>query len=284
MATPTLVELAEAGAHYGHHRSMVYPKAKSSVFMIKNNVALIDLEQTQAKIEEAAKAFAQAKAAGGTILLVGTRRLVRDVVKELGQEFDLPYLNERWYGGFLTNFESFQNQIKVMNELAEFLNGDEAKKLDKKDRLLKERHLTRLNRFLGGVKKLTQLPDLIVLASAGEDKVAISEANRVGVPTIAIADTDINPELVTVAVPANDDAPKAVNLILRSIFADKPTVKDSTKAAEKTKTDDKLAKKTPKAKIKTVKTREKKAAPKKTVAKKTTTALKPKAKVAAKKA
>jgi small subunit ribosomal protein S2 len=226
MAMPTLMELAEAGAHYGHHRSLTFPKARGFIFTVKNNIALINLEKTQECLATAQNVMNQYRADGKTILFVGTKRSIRNSVQEVAESIGAAYITDRWYGGFLTNFPNFLQQIKKMNELEEYLKGDEAAKLEKKERLVKERKLAHYQRFLGGVAKLTAMPDLLVLASSSEDKVAILEANRMNVSIIALTDTDLNPDLITYPIPANDDAPKAVDLILKALIsASAPTVK-----------------------------------------------------------
>ncbi len=217
MALPTLIELAESGAHFGHHRSLTYPKAKGFVFMVKSNVALIDLEQTQNAIENAQKIIDAHRKSGKSILFVGTKRSIRGVVREVAESIGASFINERWFGGTLTNFATIEESIKRMTDIEEFLAGPKAAKLTKKDRLMTERKLARYHRFLQGLAGLKAMPDLIILASASEDGIAIAEANQLDIPVMAITDTDMNPDKVTYPIPANDDAPKAVELILRAM-------------------------------------------------------------------
>lgn len=259
MAVPTLIELAEAGAHFGHHRSLTFPKAKDFVYMIKSNVALINLEQTQEAIIAAQSMLAEYRAANKSILFVGTKRSVRNSLKEVAEAIDASYITERWFGGTLTNFETILANIKKMNELEEFLAADKSSKLTKKERLRHQNQLNRYHRFLGGLKNLKRMPDLIVLASATEDKIAIEEATQLHIPIIAITDTDMNPERITCPIPANDDAPKAVDLILRSII-DAPSKKTTTKPEEVAESVEEKPKKTAK---KTEKTTAKKVTAKK---------------------
>lgn len=231
MAAPTLIELAESGAHFGHHRSLTFPKAKSFVFMIKSNVALINLEKTQAAIETAQKVINDYRTEGKSILMVGTKRSVRNVLKEVAESIGASYITERWFGGMLTNFDTMRDSIKRMNELDEFLASDKAARLSKKDRLNRERRLLRSKRFLEGVANLKAMPELIILASASDDAIAIEEANQLDIPVMAITDTDMNPDRIAYPIPANDDAPKAVELILRSITAS-PAAKKVVKIDE----------------------------------------------------
>ena len=219
MALPTLIELANCGAHYGHHPSFVYPKAKRFVYGIRQNVALIDLEKTLERLTEAQKVIAANRAEGKTVLFVGTRRGVKEIVKKVAETFGEPYVTERWLGGFLTNFESIHENIKKMNELDEYLAGDQSKGLSKIDRLRATNKLARYHRFLAGVTNLSAKPGLMVMASASEDKIALLEANMEGIPVIAICDTDTNPDKITYPIPANDDAAKAVELILQALVS-----------------------------------------------------------------
>lgn len=231
MAVPSLVELAEAGAHFGHHRSLTFPKAKDFVYMVKSNVALIDLEQTQAAIEQAQKVINEHRVAGKGILIVGTKRSIRNLVAEVAEAIGASYINERWFGGTLTNFATMHENIKRMNDLEEFLGSDKAAKLSKKDRLKNTNRLERYHRFLKGLGNMNKLPELIVLASASQDAIAIEEANQLEIPVLAITDTDMNPVRITYPIPANDDAPRAIELILRAIV-NSPAPKTAAKVAE----------------------------------------------------
>lgn len=249
MAIPTLLELAEAGAHFGHHRSLTFPKAKEFVYMIKSNVALINLEQTQEAISTAQQMLSDYRAANKSILFVGTKRSVRNSLKEVAESIEASYITERWFGGTLTNFETILANIKKMNELEEFLGNEKGQKLTKKERLRNQNQLNRYHRFLGGLKNLKRMPDLIVLASATEDKIAIDEATQLHIPIIAITDTDMNPDRINCPIPANDDAPKAVDLILRAIV-EAPSKKSAAKAEATEEKAEKPAKKTVKKETK----------------------------------
>jgi small subunit ribosomal protein S2 len=255
---PSLVELAEAGAHFGHHRSLTFPRSRNFVYTVKNSVAIINLEETQRSLSEAQKMFSQFREAGKPVLFVGTRRAVRGFTKEVAESVNCPFITERWFGGMLTNFSTMRDNIKRMNEEIEYLASDKSKRLSKKERLMHENKLERSRRFLGGVSTLTEMPALIVLASASEDKIAIEEANQVGIPVISITDTDMNPELITLPIPANDDSPRAVELILRTIVAE-PSKLEPAKTVAKEVKSEKVAKKTT-----AKKTAAKKPTPKKT--------------------
>ena len=249
MAMPTLIELAEAGAHYGHHRSLTFPKAKNFIYMTKNNVSLINLEETLRCLEEAQRVISEYRASNRPVLFVGTKRSIRQIVKEVAESIQAPYMIERWYGGFLTNFPNFANQLKKMKELEEFVAGEKYARLDKKQRARHQARLDHYHRFLGGVAALPGMPKLLVVGSATEDQIAIAEARKLDIPVIAIVDTDINPSEIEYPIPANDDAPKAVEVILRALVEEpaKKAVKKAVAAVEAPENDEKPKKTVKKA-------------------------------------
>ncbi|HUD20999.1 MAG TPA: 30S ribosomal protein S2 [Candidatus Saccharimonadales bacterium] len=228
MAMPTLLELADSGAHFGHHRSLIYPKARKFIYTVQQNVAIINLEETQKSLEQAQNVLHKYLNENKVVLFVGTKRAVRETIKEVAESVNSPYIVERWFGGTLTNFQTIISSIKRMKDLEDYLNSDKAAKLSKKDRLKNQAKLDHYHRFLGGLINLKQMPDLIVLASASDDKIAIAEANQLNIPIIAITDTDMNPDKIAYPIPANDDAAKAMNLILRALV-EKPADKEKTK-------------------------------------------------------
>ncbi len=231
MAMPSLIELAEAGAHYGHHRSLTYPKAKNFIYMVKNNVSLINLEETLNCLEEAQVVLHENISANRPVLFVGTKRSIRHIVKEAAESINAPYIVERWYGGFLTNFQNFATQLKRMDELTKHTETEKFAKLEKKERARIQNRLDHYNRFLGGAVGLHKLPELLVVGSATEDKIAIGEARKLGIPVIAIIDTDINPDQIDYPIPANDDAPRAIELIMKALV-EQPTKKSPKVAKE----------------------------------------------------
>lgn len=257
MPMPTILELAQAGAHYGHHRSLTFPKAKNFIYMTKNNVSLINLEETLRCIETAQKVLNEYRSANRPILFVGTKRSIRPIVKEVAESIDAPYMVERWYGGFLTNFANFASQFKKMKELEEFIGSEKGQKLDKKARARYQAKLDHSMRFLGGAASLKSMPELLIIGSATEDRIALGEARKLGIPVIAVADTDINPDSVDFPIPANDDAPKAIEMVLKALVEVPVKKATSVKAevlpAEKPKSaPKKVAKTEKKAKSKTV--------------------------------
>ena len=233
METPSLIELAKAGVHFGHHRSITYPKAKRFVFEVRKGIALINLEETVNQMILANKVLEEYLENGKTVLFVGTRRSVRHIIQEAAEKIGASFITERWFGGFLTNFATFQADIKKMNELESFLETG-ADKYSKKERLIFARKLTRFKRFLSGVTNLKALPDLIVVASINQDKIAVEECRKIGIPVIGLTDTDTNPENVDYAIPANDDSPASVKLIFDflSDIKVKPAVVETAKKVE----------------------------------------------------
>ncbi|QQG49921.1 MAG: 30S ribosomal protein S2 [Candidatus Berkelbacteria bacterium] len=217
MAMPTILELAQAGAHYGHHRSLTFPKAKNFIYMTKNNVSLINLEETLNRLEIAQKLLTEYRAEDRPILFVGTKRSIRSIVKEAAESIQAPYMVERWYGGFLTNFGNFSAQFKKMRELEEFIASEKGQKLDKKQRAKHQAKLDHYQRFLGGAASLKAMPELLIIGSATEDRIALGEARRLNIPVIAITDTDVNPDSVDYPIPANDDAPRAIEMVLKAL-------------------------------------------------------------------
>ena len=234
MAIPTLLELAQAGAHFGHHRSSISPKAKRFIYTIKRAVALIDLEETQKRLLEAQKVLNDYLREGKTVLFVGTKRSLRGIIRTIAESVDAPYVNDRWLGGFLTNFSSFRQNLERVSALEEQLSSGSAKVMSKSEKLRISAKLQRAQRFLEGVRQLKERPDLLVLASASQDKIALSEARQIGIPVIAIADTDVNPELITYPIPANDDAPKAIELILNCLISPALSPSKTKEGAKKT--------------------------------------------------
>lgn len=245
MATmPTLLDLAEAGAHYGHHRSLTFPKAKNFVYMTKNNVSLINLEETLKGLEAAHALLSEYRAKNKPILFVGSKRSIREIVKQAAEAIDAHYVVERWYGGFLTNFANFAAQIKKIGEMEAFLQSEKAARLDKKERARHQSRYDHAMRFLGGVAKLKSMPELVVIGSATEDKIAISEARRMNIPIIAITDTDVNPADIDYPIPANDDAPRAVEMILQALVGASLKAGPKAEATEEANSEEAAPKKT----------------------------------------
>lgn len=208
-----LKQLLEAGAHFGHHTSYWNPKAKKYIFTQRNSIHIIDLEQTVTMLEKAC-AFAQDLAARGqSILLVGTKKQAQQTIEEEAARCGMSYVNQRWLGGMLTNFGVIQARLNHLATLENQRDKGELDGLPKKERVKIEKELFHLNTQMGGFKEMTALPGALFVADPIKDKIALTEARRLGVPVIAIVDTNCNPDGIDYPIPANDDAVKAIRLI-----------------------------------------------------------------------
>lgn len=217
MENPSVKELLEAGAHFGHHTSYWHPKMKKYIFTQRNGIHIIDLEQTVALLDIAC-AFARDLAAGGqTILLVGTKKQAQQVIEEEAKRCDMYYVNQRWLGGMLTNFATIQARIDYLVRLENRKEKGELEVLSKKERSRLEKKIQRLNEQMGGFKEMTAFPGALFIADPIKDKIAFAEAKRMDIPVIAIVDSNCSPDNIDYPIPANDDAIKAVRLICAKI-------------------------------------------------------------------
>lgn len=213
----TLKELLEAGCHFGHQSQRWNPKMKPYIFATKDKVHIFDLVKTKEGLGEAA-AFAKATAAeGGKILFVGTKRQAKEIVKETAQKAGMPYVSERWLGGTITNWEQIKKSIDKLEEMKEKKEKGEYKDYTKKEQLLIDREIGRLERFFGGLVGLEGLPEAIFVVDIKKEEAAVLEANKKGVKVVAIVDTNSNPDLVDYVIPANDDAVGSIELIVGTI-------------------------------------------------------------------
>jgi small subunit ribosomal protein S2 len=213
---PKLIEFLKAGAHFGHKKSAWVPKMEKYIYEKRNGVHIIDLVKSRALLERALKAIEKASNKG-YVLFVGTKGQAATIVQKRAEEVGAFYVNQRWPGGLFTNFDilkkSVNNLIKMEEKLA---TGDE--KLVKKEMLMLERDVNRLNRMYEGIKFMDKLPELIIVIDSKVEDIAIREANQVGVPIVALVDTNCNPELVDYPIPANDDSIKSISLYM-DLFA-----------------------------------------------------------------
>jgi small subunit ribosomal protein S2 len=210
----SLEKLIEAGAHFGHQVKRWNPRMKPYLYGVQGNVHLFDLIKTKECLEEALKVIKEAAKAGKTILIVGTKKQVKDKVSQVASEAGVFYVNERWLGGTLTNFEQIKVSIQKLIDMKDKLDAGEYNKYTKKERLLMEREIARLERFFGGVKNLNSIPELLIIIDTKKEKGAVKEANFRGVETIGIVDSNSDPDLVDWPIPMNDDAIKALEYVL----------------------------------------------------------------------
>ncbi len=215
--TATIKQLLEAGAHFGHQTSRWHPRMKSYIFTKRNGIHIIDLEQTASKLDEACEFIQQVVAEGGNILFVGTKKQAQESIKEEAERCNMYYANQRWIGGTLTNFATIQARIDYLVRLEDQQNRGEFNRLPKKEALKLGEKIQRLNQQMGGFKEMTSLPAALFIVDPTKERIALAEAKRVGIPIVAIADTNCNPDDIDYPVPANDDAIKAIKLICHRI-------------------------------------------------------------------
>lgn len=223
-------ELLEKGAHFGHQARRWNPKMKPFLYEVQNGVHIFDLIKTKEKLEEALEVIERASKKGEKILLLGTKKQVKDKVKEVAENTGCYYVNERWLGGTFTNFDQIKKSTLKLKELKENLEKGEYKERTKKERLLIKREIDRLDRFFGGVAQMQEIPEVIFVIDTKREAGAIIEASKKGVTTIAIVDSNCDPTVVDYPIPMNDDATKAVDYVLTLI---QDTIIDSKKSSSK---------------------------------------------------
>jgi small subunit ribosomal protein S2 len=215
--TATIKELLEAGAHFGHQTSRWHPAMKKYIFTKRNGIHIIDLEQTAAMLDKACDFVRQVAAEGGNILFVGTKKQAQEAIEQEAQRCGMFYVNQRWLGGVLTNFATIQARIDYLVRLEDQKERGDFERLPKKEALKVEEEILRLNRQMGGFKELTNLPDALFIVDPTKERIAIAEARRVGIPVVAIVDTNCNPDDIDYPIPANDDAIRTIKLICTKI-------------------------------------------------------------------
>ena len=213
MAMPdyTLRQLLEAGVHFGHHTRRWNPRMGPYIFGIRNQVHILDLQQTVPMLDRALRATRDVTAAGGRVLFVGTKRAAAEHVAEAARRCGQYYVNHRWLGGMLTNWKTITGSIKRLRQIEEMLAGD-VTGLTKKEVLEITRDREKLERSLGGIKEMGGLPDILFIIDTNKEKLAVEEANKLGIPVIAILDSNSDPVGVTYPIPGNDDAIRAITL------------------------------------------------------------------------
>ncbi len=210
---PTLLEMLKAGVHFGHQKSRWHPKMEKYIFGVRNGVHIIDLEKTQEQLEKSLNYVKNLAAKGQIILFVGTKRQAREVVKQAAINCEMPYLVERWIGGLLTNFEEVKRRLKKYHTLQDQFATGEIEKYTKKEQVTMKKQLEKMDKYLMGLTKLEKMPDAVYIADMRTEKTALAETQRTEVPTVAVCDTNVNPEQVNYAIPANDDAVNSIKMI-----------------------------------------------------------------------
>ncbi len=215
MATElSLDKLLEVGAHFGHQYKRWNPKMKPFMYTVKDGVYVFDLVKTHELLKEALEAIKDFSSRGKTILFIGTKKQAKDKIKEIAEKTSCPYINERWLGGTLTNFDQIGKSIKNLNELKEKVKVAKKEGYTKKERLLMARQIEKLKKNFGGIIGLEALPDLMVIFDTHKEAMAVKEANKLGIPIVGVVDSNADPEGVNWPVPMNDDATKAVEYVL----------------------------------------------------------------------
>ncbi len=217
MPRVSIEELLRSGAHFGHLTSRWNPKMSSYIFMQRNGIHILDLKQTQALLDQAADAAARFASRGKKILFVGTKKQAQSVIATEAARAGMPYVSDRWLGGMLTNFQTIRGSLRRMETLRrEDADGTTAQ-LKKKERLMRTREFEKLDRVLGGISDMGRLPGALFIVDVKREHIAVDEARKLGIPVIALVDTNVDPDLVDFPIPANDDAMKSVALFTRVI-------------------------------------------------------------------
>lgn len=216
---PNLVDMLEAGVHFGHKKERSHPKAKEFIFMLRDGVYVIDLDKTVSCLSDAIAYLKKQLDAGKTILFVGTKRQAKEYTKALADDLGMPYIIHRWLGGTMTNFETIKKNLKELDRLESQVKSEEFKEHTKKEQKVIKEKMDKLLLTFGGVRKMNTLPDvLFVVDSAGED-LAVTEANKMEIPIVGTCDTDADPSKLTYAIPANDEAIKSLEMIFGELRA-----------------------------------------------------------------
>ncbi len=213
----TMKELLEAGVHFGHQVRRWNPKMKEYIFGERNGIYIIDLQKTQRLLREAMRFVSQSASEGKTFLFVGTKRQAQDAIAEESVRCNMHFINQRWLGGLLTNFQTIQKSMRRMKDLEAMKVDGRYQALTKKEILQREKEYSVLERNLSGIRNMNRLPDVIFIIDTKKEEIAIAEANRLGIPVVAVVDTNCNPEGVDYVIPGNDDALRSVRLISAKI-------------------------------------------------------------------
>jgi small subunit ribosomal protein S2 len=224
--TVSMKEMLEAGVHFGHQKSRWNPKMASFIFTERGGVHIFDLAKTEEGLEEALKFVRNISANGGQVLFIGTKKQAQTIVSEAAISAGMPFVTERWMGGMLTNFPTFQSQIRNLKKINERIDSNDF--ATKKQLVVARKQAEKMEANLGGIKEMKKLPDALFIVDIVREDIAIKEAKTIGIPVVAIVDTNANPDLVNYVIPGNDDAVKSIKIITdeiaRVITENKPTL------------------------------------------------------------
>ncbi|MEO0895030.1 MAG: 30S ribosomal protein S2 [Bacteroidota bacterium] len=217
MDQPTYQSLLEAGVHFGHLKKKWNPKMSPYIFMERNGIHILDLNKTLRMLDEASRVAKQLAVSGRKVMFVATKKQAKEIVETEASRVNMPYVTERWLGGMLTNFSTVRKSIKRMKNIEKMKSDGTFERINKKERLMFSREQEKLNRVLGGIADLNRLPSALFIVDIKKEHIAISEARKLNIPTIAMVDTNSDPTKVDFPIPANDDAAKSIQLIIRTI-------------------------------------------------------------------
>jgi small subunit ribosomal protein S2 len=213
----TTEQLLDAGVHFGHLTHKWNPRMAPYIFMEKNGIHILDLNKTQAKLEEASNALKNIIKSGRKVMFVATKKQAKELVSAEARRVNMPFVTERWLGGMLTNFQTVRKSVKKMQGLSKLAIDGTYTNINKKERLMIDREKIKLERILGGIEDMNRLPAALIVVDIKREHIAIAEAKRLGIPTFAIVDTNSDPTIVDYAIPANDDAAKSIALIIQTL-------------------------------------------------------------------
>lgn len=217
MSNVTMRQLLEAGVHFGHRTRYWSPKMEAFIFGSRNRIHIINLEQTLPLLKDAASFAGKLAANGGKILFVGTKRAAREVIEDEAQRSGMPFVSQRWLGGTLTNFKTIKLSIKRLKDMEKQVEDGTITRLNKKEQLTFTREIEKLRRSLGGIKDMPSLPDCLFIIDTGFEKIAVAEAKKLGIPVIAVVDSNNTPEGIDCVIPGNDDATRAIKVYTQTI-------------------------------------------------------------------
>jgi small subunit ribosomal protein S2 len=213
MPVASMIDLLEAGVHFGHQTQRWNPKMKPYIYGARNGIYVLDLRKTSDKLDEAYAIVREFAARGKNVLFVGTKKQATEVIAEEATRCGMYYINRRWLGGMLTNFETIRGRVNKLRELEEFVNSGHIEKLPKKEVVQMTKKLEKLSKTLGGIKEMRGMPDIIFVVDQKKEDIAIAEANKLHIPVICLADTNANPDGIDYIIPGNDDAIRSIKLI-----------------------------------------------------------------------
>jgi len=217
VAVVTMKQLLEAGVHFGHQTRRWNPKMKRFIYGERNGIYIIDLDQTLQRIETAYGFVRDLVAGGGTILFVGTKRQAQDAVQSYAEKCGMPYVNHRWLGGMLTNYQTMSKRVSKMAEYQRMRTSGEFEAMPKREALSKSRELEKLEKYLSGIRTMERQPDAVFILDTKKEHIAVTEANKLGIPIVAVVDTNCDPDTVQYVIPGNDDAIRSGTLMCRVI-------------------------------------------------------------------